>query len=98
MIDFCKLFWYYYNQKLTKKSEIDNKGDENLKGCYTIYDEFYTPDGEVLEICVVKGGFAVRTNNRFCFFNPSLKGCKDFVYTYIITSAQNILWKEWLYV
>ena len=76
---------------LIKKINIFLKVVIIIKGCYTIYDEFYTPDGEVLEICVVKGGFAVRTNNRFCFFNPSLKGCKDFVYTYIITSAQNIL-------
>ena len=62
-----------------------------MKNCYAVYDEFYTPDGEVLEICVIRGGFAVRTNNRFCFFNPVLNKCREFVYTYIITEAKNIL-------
>ena len=67
-----------------------NEGDI-LKNCYLLIDEYYTIDGDVISICSIKGGFAVRIHNRFCYSNPALNMCRQFVYTYIITEAKNIL-------
>lgn len=57
-----------------------------------ICEKYFTPKGDVLEICVVKGGgFCVGINNLKAYENMSLPACRRFVYTFIMAEAHSIL-------
>ncbi len=57
-----------------------------------VCEKYFAPNGDVLSICVVKGGgYCVGINNVKAYTNMSLSACRRFVYTFIMAEAHSIL-------